>query len=175
VDENAFRRDLYARLSSFELHLPALRARRQDILGWLDLFCERWSKERGRPVALQLRPVVAEQIVLHSWPDNLRGLERLVQRTLSLDPDATLGVRVLAEVMPELQVHARDADGSLVPPAMPAGRVSSKPAAAADKPSREEFLAVYEATGRSIRATSKHFGRDRRQVYRWLEQFGVER
>jgi transposase len=36
-------------------------------------------------------------------------------------------------------------------------------------------LAVYEANGRSVRATSKHFGRDRRQVYRWLEQFGIGR
>jgi hypothetical protein len=36
-------------------------------------------------------------------------------------------------------------------------------------------LAVYESTGRSVRATSKHFGKDRRQVYRWLEAFGIER
>jgi len=32
-----------------------------------------------------------------------------------------------------------------------------------------------EATGRNVRATSKHFGRDRRQIYRWLELFGIER
>ena len=62
-----------------------------------------------------------------------------------------------------------------------AGRaVQAAPAAAGspvsgDAPEREEFLRVYEASGRSVRATSKHFGRDRRQIYRWLEAFGVER
>ncbi len=44
-----------------------------------------------------------------------------------------------------------------------------------DRPSREDFLAVYEGTGRNVRATSKHFGKDRRQIYRWLELFGIER
>ena len=44
-----------------------------------------------------------------------------------------------------------------------------------DRPSREEFLAVYEGTGRNVRATSKHFAKDRRQIYRWLELFGIER
>jgi hypothetical protein len=36
-------------------------------------------------------------------------------------------------------------------------------------------LAVYEGTGRNVRATSKHFGKDRRQIYRWLDLFGIER
>jgi len=44
-----------------------------------------------------------------------------------------------------------------------------------DRPSREEFLLVFEGTGRNVRATSKHFGKDRRQIYRWLELFGIER
>jgi transposase len=50
---------------------------------------------------------------------------------------------------------------------------SARPAS--DRPTKEEFEAVYRANGHSIRATAKHFGRDRRQAYRWLEQFGIER
>jgi transcriptional regulator of acetoin/glycerol metabolism len=74
----------------------------------------------------------------------------------------------LREVMPELFPEARkddDPEAAFVP----------KPRLPSDRPSREQFLAVYEGTGYSVRATSKHFGRDRRQVYRWLEQFGIER
>ena len=76
-----------------------------------------------------------------------------------------------------------------IPPARPGlPRASSQPAAAGennqkrpsdpallDRPSREQFLAVFEGTGRNVRATSKHFGKDRRQIYRWLELFGIER
>jgi hypothetical protein len=34
---------------------------------------------------------------------------------------------------------------------------------------------VYQACGRSVRATAKHFGKERRQVYRWLERYGIAR
>ena len=65
------------------------------------------------------------------------------------------------------------------PSAQPVVNAETKPARASDpaldRPSREEFLAVYEGTGRNVRATSKHFGKDRRQIYRWLELYGVER
>ena len=47
------------------------------------------------------------------------------------------------------------------------------PAARRRAPSREELLAVYEATEGRVRATSKHFGKDRRQIYRWLEGYGI--
>jgi DNA-binding NtrC family response regulator len=185
VEENRFRRDLYARLSFFELCLPALRDRRQDIFGWMDSLAARWSSERNQPVSIDVRPNAAECLALHPWPDNLRGVERLVQRLLAIQARATLGMSLLAEIMPEVSLGSV-AFASSPPPHHPlvdtaAGSEPSIPpkarkrAAAADKPTREEFVAVYEATGRSIRATSKHFGRDRRQVYRWLVQFGLER
>jgi DNA-binding NtrC family response regulator len=43
------------------------------------------------------------------------------------------------------------------------------------RPSREELLEVFEANGRSVRATSKHYQRDRRQIYRWLDSYGIPR
>jgi len=46
---------------------------------------------------------------------------------------------------------------------------------ASAQPTREEFVAVYEAMGRNVRAVARHFGRDRRQIYRWIEAFGIER
>jgi hypothetical protein len=41
-------------------------------------------------------------------------------------------------------------------------------------PSREELAAVLAQNGGSIRATAKHFARDRRQIYRWVEIFGLK-
>ncbi|HYQ16641.1 MAG TPA: sigma 54-interacting transcriptional regulator [Polyangiaceae bacterium] len=178
VERGSFRRDLYARLSFFEVRLPALRARRQDLFWWLDYLAAVLAASRAQPhTPLQLVPDAAEALLLHGWPENLRGLDRLVHRILALEPQA-IGRRVLASVMPEL---------ASVPPQLEPLRPSSQPAvsqeinpvrpseAALDRPSREEFLAVYEGTGRNVRATSKHFGKDRRQIYRWLELYGVER
>jgi transcriptional regulator with GAF, ATPase, and Fis domain len=86
VEAGTFRRDLYARLSVFELRLPALRERRQDILGWADRFCQRAGREPG---VIHWQPIVAERLALYAWPDNLRGLDRLVQRLLSLGQPVT--------------------------------------------------------------------------------------
>jgi len=188
VEQGKFRRDLYARLSVFELELPPLRARRQDILFWVERFCER----RGRaPDCIAWQPVVAERLLLHAWPDNLRGLDRLVERLLAMGSEPlTVGMQLLREVMPELAVEASQAAAAAPVIAAPEPsasnateppRAGSTPARAGRDdealrtPTREEFLGVYEATGRNVRATSKHFGRDRRQVYRWLESFGIER
>ena len=41
------------------------------------------------------------------------------------------------------------------------------------KPSKEELEQTLQEHGGSIRATAKHYGRDRRQIYRWMEQYGL--
>jgi transcriptional regulator with GAF, ATPase, and Fis domain len=167
VERGTFRRDLYARLAYLELHLPPLRERRQDILLWIEDFRQRWCAERGVDRALAFRPQVAERLLLWAWPDNLRGVNRLVHRLLLADAAGPVGMSALKETLPELL--APPGASSSEPPKASSGRPLS------DRPTREEFLAVYEANGHSVRATSKHFGRDRRQVYRWLEQFGIGR
>ncbi len=168
VDSGRFRRDLFARLSYLELRLPPLRERKRDILFWLEHFRRRWCAERREDTELSLRPSVAERVLVWPWPDNLRGLNRLVHRLLSSGERGDVGMRALEAAMPELcppGASGRPSEPSVAAPARPLS----------DRPTRDEFIAVYRANGESVRATSKHFGRDRRQVYRWLEQFGIER
>jgi DNA-binding NtrC family response regulator len=165
-------------LSFFELRLLPLRERRLDILRWVDRFSTRWGQERGYAASIQLQPAVAERLLLHGWAENLRGLDRFVHRVLAVEPQATVGLRALFQALPEvLQDSLEPASASeteaSADPELPASPPS--PRAPPRRPTREEFLAVYEATGRSVRATSKYFGRDRRQIYRWLESFGIER
>lgn len=170
VEQGAFRRDLYARLSFHELHLPPLRERRQDLLDWLTLLGDAYGQARGAAVALSFAPDAVERILLHRWPDNLRGLDRLVHRLAG--HVGTVGVTALLDALPQLGSRS-----DVPPDAAPAKRVDSNApaAAAAPPPSRDEFLAAWDAAGRSVRGTAKHFGKDRRQIYRWLERFGIPR
>ncbi|HEY3495702.1 MAG TPA: helix-turn-helix domain-containing protein, partial [Polyangiaceae bacterium] len=88
-------------------------------------------------------------------------------------------VRVLGDCMPELGTKAGTEPPPPAersdPPPRPASE--SEPARAAPQPAppREELLAVYQACGKSVRATAKHYGKERRQVYRWLERYGIPR
>jgi DNA-binding NtrC family response regulator len=183
VAREQFRRDLYARLALWELRLPPLRERRQDLLDWVKLLLSMWNQERGSRAELELLPDAAERVLLYDWLDNLRGLDRMVHRLGSLGSDRPFSLRALLEALPELGASA--ALGTTSAPATSGNAHSSTapprdaeamaPAASRERPSREEFLAAYEASGRSVRAMSKHFGKDRRQIYRWLESFGIAR
>src|SRR4051812_2301993 len=70
VEQQGFRRDLYARLAFFELRLPPLRRRRQDILPWLMRFASDLGRARGLTPSLTFLPDAVERILLHAWPDN---------------------------------------------------------------------------------------------------------
>jgi DNA-binding NtrC family response regulator len=180
VESGVFRRDLYARLSTFELCLPPLRERKQDLFFWTRTLAARRS---GNPaLSLDFRPSAAEAILLHGWPENLRGLDRLVHRLLAAEEPPPVGLQALDRAMPELFAGDRARLAATEPGDIRKPSQSDPPAAKnaterplPDAPTREEFLAAYEALGRSVRAISKHYGRDRKQVYRWLKTFGVER
>lgn len=42
------------------------------------------------------------------------------------------------------------------------------------RPSREELVAALTAHRWSLRATARHFDRDRKQIARWVEMYGIE-
>ena len=83
VREGRFRADLYYRLRVIELHLPALRERRED----LPLLCEnligRYRPLTGSPLC-RVSPPAAAAIDAYPWPGNVRELENAIERALVL-------------------------------------------------------------------------------------------
>ena len=172
VQDGDFRRDLYARLVLWELRVPPLTQRRGDILAWLDRLHGAWCRERGtEPADLPIwSPASAEAIVRGQWPENLRGLNRLIHH---LAPRIAAGEEICSQDLPDWLPPPADVT-TAAPAATPqtSAKVSTlrRPA-----PSQEELLAVLEEHDWSIRSVAKHFDRDRRQIYRWMKQFGLER
>jgi transcriptional regulator of acetoin/glycerol metabolism len=54
------------------------------------------------------------------------------------------------------------------PPTQPATAAAKKPI-----PTKAELEAAHKQLNGSVHALARHFGRDRRQIYRWLEQHGL--
>jgi len=81
--EERFREDLYYRLSSFPIHLPPLRDRREDIplLVW-DLIQKR-QNELGRQVE-RVPESAMEALTHYPWPGNIRELSNVIERALIL-------------------------------------------------------------------------------------------
>jgi len=96
VVDGAFRQDLYYRLKVVELHVPALRERRDDILPLARILLSDAALRMGRKIS-GLTPSVADQLLRYEWPGNVRELENAMERAVAL----ARGVRVEPEDLPE--------------------------------------------------------------------------
>jgi len=78
-----FREDLYYRLRVFEIPLPALRERREDILPLAEAFLEEIGPAVGRPAAGISRDA-HEALLSYAWPGNVRELRNALERATIL-------------------------------------------------------------------------------------------
>jgi transcriptional regulator with GAF, ATPase, and Fis domain len=83
MQRGAFREDLYYRLHVFEIQLPPLRVRRDDILPLSEAFLEEIARSLGRPPAGISREARDELLNYH-WPGNVRELRNMLERAAIL-------------------------------------------------------------------------------------------
>lgn len=83
-----FREDLYFRISTFKLRVPALRHRPGDILPLVSQLLSRHAKD----VQFTVSAAAQAQLLAYSWPGNVRELENVVQRAVVLCPDGHIDI-----------------------------------------------------------------------------------
>ncbi len=81
-----FREDLYFRISTFKLRVPALRDRPGDILPLVAQLLARHAKDSVFTVSAEAQAL----LLAYPWPGNVRELENVVQRAVVLSPDAQI-------------------------------------------------------------------------------------
>jgi len=89
VDEGVFRQDLYYRINVFEVFLPPLRERKDDILLLADFFVEQYGKKMGKDVRRISTPAINMMVAYH-WPGNVRELENCIERAVLLSTDGVI-------------------------------------------------------------------------------------
>jgi transcriptional regulator with AAA-type ATPase domain len=97
VSTGRFRKDLYHRLSQFELHVPPLRERPEDIAVLAEHFLAREGPER-RFSAEGIRALQE-----HSWPGNVRELQNVVNRLFVTSSDMEIGPQDVREEMTRIE------------------------------------------------------------------------
>ena len=168
LDVTDFRRDLMARLGDWVLHLPSLADRRVDILPLWHHFV---SLESGAQEH-QMTAEFAEGLLLHAWPMNVRELQRLARRLVTLaEPGSALTISLLPEAM-QTRVLARDHGSSR--PAPQAGPIAAEPAAPERALDRETVEAALKGAQGNIRRVAQQLKVSRSQLYRWLQKNGVD-
>jgi len=79
VDGGQFREDLFYRVRVLEIEVPPLRHRREEISAFVDFFMNRYAT---RP--LQFTPEALDRLIKYPFPGNVRELEHVIQRTVTL-------------------------------------------------------------------------------------------
>ena len=103
VKDGTFREDLFFRLNVFNIHISALRERREDIPVLIRYFLGKHVQVKGRGSSFVLDPDAEVALIGYDWPGNIRELENTLERALILAED---GVITLADLPQNLQYVA---------------------------------------------------------------------
>jgi DNA-binding NtrC family response regulator len=85
VEEKAFRKDLFFRLSAFYLHIVPLRERKEDVPLLARHFLKRFAEQYNKKSIKDFSPEAEQLLVGSSWPGNVRELKNLVERFVVLE------------------------------------------------------------------------------------------
>jgi two-component system, NtrC family, response regulator len=100
ADTGAFRPDLYYRLSVFQIELPPLRDRRDDIPDLARQFARREATKLGKR-ELTLSPALVEKLRQQPWKGNIRELKNVIERAVILaDANADGSVTLTPDLLP---------------------------------------------------------------------------
>ena len=84
IRDGRFREDLYYRLNVIRLEMPPLRARREDIPLIARHFLRRFTEDMGKRIE-DFEPAAMEALLAYDFPGNVRELENLVERAVTLE------------------------------------------------------------------------------------------
>jgi DNA-binding NtrC family response regulator len=108
--EEKFRSDLYYRLGVFNIHLPPLRERGEDLPTLARYFVRRFSNELGREIR-DIAPEALDRLLAWAWPGNVRELQSVLKQAL-LNASGTM---LLPTFLPELAPATADGHGAATP------------------------------------------------------------
>lgn len=175
VENGRFRADLLARLCGGIIDVPPLRERLED-LGLL--VAELLRRHAADAPSLRITPEAWRVLVRRRWPQNVRELERCLEAAPLLAPAGEpIDAEHVADRVARSGPHA-DAAPDEPGPTGDAARSPRSP----DKPRRRREPAEAEAEvsrllaqhAGNITRVARDMGVSRMQVYRWMQQLGIE-
>jgi transcriptional regulator with PAS, ATPase and Fis domain len=151
VREGRFRKDLFHRLSQFELRVPPLRERPEDVVALAEYFLRLKSAE------MKFSAEALRTLQSHSWPGNVRELRNIVAKVAMAASGTEIGAAdVLAELSAELQK-------SEIP--LPSGDLQDM--------ERQMVMKALENTGGHRAKAAEQLGISRRTLSRKLGEYKI--
>ena len=104
VDHNRFREDLYYRLSTVPIRVPALKERKEDITLLFRKFAVDFA-EKYRTAPVQLDEDARNRLINYPWPGNVRELKNIAEQISVLSTDKSVTAKTLSRFLPEKNMN----------------------------------------------------------------------
>jgi len=100
INKEKFREDLYYRLSTVEIHLPALRKRKDDIHLLFRKFASDFALKYKMPT-IRLTEDAAKQLLRYRWSGNVRQLRNVAEQISVLERERNISIETLRNYLPD--------------------------------------------------------------------------
>lgn len=115
VEKGKFREDLYYRLNTVQIDIPALRERKEDINLLFRKFASDFANKYRMP-HIELSPEAQNYIANYPWPGNVRQLRNFAEQVSVVEKDRVISLEKIMELLPNnstmLTVTNKSKDGN---------------------------------------------------------------
>jgi DNA-binding NtrC family response regulator len=170
VGDGIFRADLLYRINSFEIHLPPLRERREDIIPLANHILQKIAGTN----APELAPQAVDALVSYSWMGNVRQLKNCLERAVLL---ADNGIITTKDLPPEVVYKTNEPHVSVSynqPSELVTNSFQNSTPTALREMERQQILNALEQTGWHRGKTAELLGISSSTLYRRLREYELE-
>ena len=152
VNQGRFREDLYYRINTVHIALPALRDRQEDIVPLAELFLQRFAEKYHRPLT-GIAPEAADLLKEQRWSGNIRELQNCIEKAVILSEGSVLTAK-------DLQIDSRS-------------RPEMTESGPSERSEESRVREVMERCNGNISAAAKLLGVSRPTLYAKLKKYGL--
>jgi len=178
IKSGDFREDFYYRIHVFEVHLPALRERKEDIPLLVDQFIDEMSQVHRHDVSGVTRDAL-QRMMDYDWPGNVRELRNAIEHAfVTVGGDAITLFDLPSEIrIPRTEESSKSDAESALPSAAPEARPKPFDVADLSEKQREDRLRVLAAlkeTAGNKTAAAKALGISRVTMWKKVRKYGID-
>jgi DNA-binding NtrC family response regulator len=161
--ENRLRSDLYYRLNTFQIEVPPLRKRKQDIPPLIGAFVRQFAQQLGKPEP-DISPEAFQKLLDYSWPGNVRELQNAIEYAVVLARQGMIGAK---ELPTEIQL----------PPALQQTEIAGLPRSGVRSLDDVERTAIIQALAEchgNKKKAAELLGIQRPTLYNKMKRYAIE-
>lgn len=165
LEKGDFREDLYHRLNEFQLEIPGLRERGNDILDYTDFFIKQSNEQLGKQVK-GIDDQVKNIFMQYSWEGNLRELRNVLKRAVLLSSGEFLTADLLPDEIRHFHLYEQ-ADTEKYPGNSELKEISLEA-------ERDLILNALREAGNNKSRAARQLGIDRKTLYNKLKKLNID-